>query len=403
MIHPTLLRRQTLILVAASENGALQQASIGATHIFNWLGDYHTHIINLLDPDGFSELIKWLEGGDVAMACAFAGVGAQLRTKFSEGENLWTHYKVPFLSLWYDHPAYNYRQHATESPYILNCYHVKDHYDIWTQYFSNCNNGTLLPPCFFPTPYADKLSWQERETKILYIKSGIDPQSFLAAWSDKPPLIKDILLFLSDKAQKNRNINLTQETKAIFTKTGLSLTEGDLFWGIIQEVDGYIRAWRSDKLARALLQHEAVIIGNGWDYLKTETSQDIFTPAIHPSKIIEEMGKFKITANTSPLWKYGIHERVGRSISLKCITLTDRSIAGDDGFGDLANYRGFEWSDSLEDVCSETLTNAQNEQPDFQEGIRRIETKFAHNNELLIDPIRAAIHELFEKVETNSK
>lgn len=378
-----------LALVAQNENDVLLHASRGFWKNFARIGilqrgePYLTQVIDLLAPRGLEELTEWLQSGAVILGCALAGVGAQLRVGGEEGPNIWSHYKIPFMSFWHDHPAYNYRQHAVQSPYVLNCYHYEDHYQAWRKLFSDRNEAVLFSYGFLPTHAYKKKPWKEREAKILYIKSGINPDALTKEWQFQPPLIRDMLWFLAEKARKDRDIDLIEEVEALFRQTGLPFNNLDLSLGIVQEVDAYIRAWRSDKLVRELLSHEAVIVGGGWDYLDVGKSKAVFEPPIHPSKIIEVVPAYRLAANTNPLWRRGIHERTGRGMGAACITVTDNTQASLEAFGDLPNYVGFEWADDLQAVLVKAFAKAHEEPEFLTASPARVDEKFPPPNDAL--------------------
>lgn len=380
-----------LVLVAQNENDALLFASKSLQKFFAGLGRHETLLIDLLAPDGLARFYDAIKNDTIIFGCAFAGVGAQLRTDFTEGENVWTYFKTPFLSLWFDHPAYNYRQHAVDSPYVLNCYHVEDHYRVWQACFSANNAAVLLDLYFGANPYAENTAWQNRKNELIYIKSGVDPKRLADGWRAQPPLIQDMLWFLVEAAQKNRNIDLVEETRTLFARAGLPFEAWDLSMGIAQEVDAYIRAWRSDKMARALMSFDATIHGNGWDYLKHETKRAVFAPPLPPADALRTTALYRLTANTNPLWREGIHERTARGIAAACVTVTDHTEASRKAFGDLSNYRGFEWEDSLQDSLSQAFALAAKE-PDFLDAsFVRIKEKFSYNQSDLFEKIKRGL------------
>jgi len=368
-------RKLVIGLVAENENQVLESMSTGIGHLFEQRG-YAYRIINLFQQGSSKELLGLLTNREqkVAGAFAYAGVGNQL--PLSNGINLWTATRTPFVSLWFDHPAHNYRQHIVDSPYVAHCYHVCDHMEARQRHLPPSSSHSMM------LYLKDGIDWNahaypfaQRQNKILFVKTALQPESWLQEWAKQPPLVQDILRHLAEQAQKDRNLDLADATALIFKNCGLDVNDLDLFMGVIQEVDGYIRAWRSDRLARALLPHPAHIIGRGWDYLKDQPGAAEFFPPILPADYVERVHDYRIIANSSPLWRDGIHERAYIGMGLGALVMTDRTVKADAVFAGLPNYLGFDWQDDLQDVIATALRLAGEEQADYVPAVERALTE----------------------------
>jgi len=350
-----LSRTHVLGLVAQNENAVLAQTSLSMALQYEKLG-FTTEVVDLLAQGELERLPQRLAKGNIAFVYAFAGVGSRLQ--LMNDAHLWTHYKIPFASFWYDHPCYNYRQHTIDSPYVLNIYHVRDHYDIKQRYFGHTSPSILMPMIQQPHVKADQKPWRSRQNRILYAKTADNPQAYLTRWKQFGPRLEGVLNEIAAVAVTDRNSDLAQITKDVFDAHKMPIDDLDTFMGSIQEVDRYIRAERSDRLARALLRFPAHIIGRGWDYLPKDKAQATFSDAVRFEDYHMMLLDYKIHANSSPLWRDGIHERVNLALASGSIALTDRSQRSDAYYSDLESYIGFEWNDPIEDSITQSLAKA---------------------------------------------
>lgn len=385
-------RVRAIGLFAQNENAALAHTTLIMARRLAKFG-FEAEALDLLNPEGMGRLSLLLKSGELAFAFAFAGVGSQLQTK--GGENIWSSHKVPFASLWYDHPSYNYRQHDVASPYVLNVYHMRDHYEVKQRYFSKSSPSIILPFMQEPHRWADEKPWRKRRNAILYAKTAYDPQTFLSRWDQYPPVLRAILHEMSDVAVTDRNCDLTSLAEKAFAAHGIVSGGMDDLMGVVQETDRYVRAWRSDRLARALLPFPAHIIGRGWDYLPKEGAQATFGEAVDFTKYHDHMFlEYKIHANSNPLWRDGLHERVTMALNCGGIALTDHTERSDAVYGGLDSYVAFEWSDPLEDAVSMALQRAEDPTGFAVQNRARIAERLSCNETAYWTPLLKALADL---------
>jgi hypothetical protein len=183
----------------------------------------------------------------------------------------------------------------------------------------------------------------------------------------------------------------------VFADHSVSTENQDDFFGVMQEVDRYIRGWRSDKMVRALLPHHARIVGRGWEYLKDEPRRAVFFPPCSPWEMCQSMVFFRLCANTNPLWRDGMHERIYYAMMLGAITLTDRTERTDALFGDLSQYRGFDWGDDLGDVIAQALALCDNGQDYRVSGYNAVCERLAFDHQKITTPVEEVVAALWEK------
>ena len=352
-----------LSIIAQNENQALEAGSTSMGFAFGHYG-YRHRIIDMFKPSGGEELLAALTSGEVAFAYAFAGVGSQLT--LTSGANIWTASRTPFVCLWHDHPAYNYKQHIVDSPYVMHGYHVRDHREARQKYLPASSSPSTLFTWADPAYQgARDYPVAKRAREILYAKTAYQPSVLSADWQRHSADVREVLWNLVEQATADRNIDLADATAQEFARKGYAPDNLKLFMGIIQEVDAYVRAWRSDRLARALLPFPARIFGRGWDYLKGEKRRAEFYDPISAHDYAQQTLQCRIIANSNPLWRDGIHNRVDNALNVGSIVLTDRTVKSDAIYGALPNYVGFDWKDSLEDAIAESFVRADDDRVDY--------------------------------------
>lgn len=355
-------RKLVLALTGENENSVLRDASAVFGVNLATRG-YRTLVLNMFDPAASDLLLQSLHSGEVAFAFAYAGIGAQF--EHPDGGNLWTVTQTPFVALWYDPPAYNYPQHIVDSPYLLHIYHIRDHYETRRKFLPSTSARVIHFPRPQPeAPHHTLPHFRDRQRRFVYAKTGDNPAAISAPWRNYPKQLQDIMWAVVEAAQKDGTLDLPAETARLLEAAGENpRTNLKLFMGIVNILDGYIRAWRGDKLARALMAHEADIIGRGWEYLQTAPCRARFMPSMPPTDLWPMMINYRIMANSNPIWRYGLHERLLVGMAHGCLALTDRSIEGDRRFAGCPNYRTFDWQDDLAEVLAETWNlSAQDEQ-----------------------------------------
>lgn len=400
-------RRRVLALVAQNENQALAYASEGMGGFFAPFG-YQTQVIDLLSPQGLQHLSDALLSGEVAFAFGFAGVGSQLLAQ--DNRSIWTAFRIPFVSFWYDHPSYNYRQHIAASPYILNCYHILDHLQVWQNYLPHHNSAIHLPPPAGPNPLARSVPWAQRERRFMFAKTTYDLKQIVAGWKDYSAPLQQMLWRLIEAAQQDRHLDLSAATAVLFAKIGESITHLDNFMGVVQTVDHYIRAWRGEQMARALCaQHyPADIFGNGWTNLAQELAGQQagrqggrveFLPSFSSQELWPRISRYRLVANVNPLWREGIHERVMNGIASGAVTVTDNSERGDSVLGDLPHYVGFEWTDDrLPHALALAWDKAQDDMDYVDAGTKRVES-LVYTAENFMRPLERALQAMCDRAQ----
>ena len=206
--------------------------------------------------------------------------------------------------------------------------------------------------------------------------------------------LRDMLQALAEQAKRDRNLDLAGATETIFKQGGHPLDDLDNFFGVMQEVDHYIRCWRSDKLARALLPHTGKIIGGGWDYLSDQPRRAEILPPIPAFEVVHRIRAHRLIANSSPLWRDGIHERACMGLLAANVVLSDRTEKSDKILSALPNFVGFDWNEDLGDVVAKAW-NCSGDQEDYYDETAKLLNEFLvtdQNN--FTRPLEQAINNL---------
>ncbi|HVV46204.1 MAG TPA: hypothetical protein VHC72_13415 [Bryobacteraceae bacterium] len=94
------------------------------------------------------------------------------------------------------------------------------------------------------------------------------------------------------------------------------------FRSVCSSVDFYTRAVRAERMVRALMPHNALIVGD-WAYLDRTGSHARFVTPVAATVLDELYADSRIVANTLPSVRYGSHERIMAGLLAKCAVVSE--------------------------------------------------------------------------------
>ena len=96
----------------------------------------------------------------------------------------------------------------------------------------------------------------------------------------------------------------------------------ELFLSTCSAIDRYVRAVRAERMVRALLPHNALILGD-WSYLDKPGARARFWDSLPANRLDDLYADSRIVVSTSPSVRYGMHERVMAGLLAKAFVLSD--------------------------------------------------------------------------------
>lgn len=309
-----------LAFVGENENGILRWRTEMILKAFASRGLSYK-LIDLRSEGWREDLKNTLAPGKPKFCFSFQGMG--MGFTMANGENIWTRIGVPFISLLGDNPYHAPSLHSAEEPGMCLLYACKDFFETYKDFM----HGRSFA-CTFHTGYPEKTltdqkPWSQRQHDIVFVKTAVNPKQLSAEWDSYPKKIRDILY---DCAA--RILTGVDETVAVLCSQVFA--DREIHWGDRRElflstcsmVDRYVRAVRAERMVGALMQHNALIVGD-WSYLDRSKSRAVFRRPIPAEELDALYAGSRIVVNTLPTVRFGVHERIISGLLSKTAVVSD--------------------------------------------------------------------------------
>ncbi|HEX4030489.1 MAG TPA: hypothetical protein VHX20_09000 [Terracidiphilus sp.] len=300
------------------------------------------HVINLHDPDWKQQLEPLIQEG-ILFAFGSAGIGAALTL---HDKNLWDAIQVPFISSLADNPAQMPANHRINARFVVNGYHYREHFDVQREIVRSAQISTMLPHGVTPNPDCGKIPWSKRSHRIVFLKSGGDPEAKRAQWAPWPGKLREILEESSKQALLMPTGDVTPIVMGCVKSYGIEFSEKrDMLLAMLNEVDWYVRLVRLTMMARALCRVDADIFGARWEHIDQAGARARFHPAVDAALMHGLFADTKYIVNVTPNFASGTHERVPNGFAAKACVVSDDNTYTLTKFHNLPSYFGFSWAD----------------------------------------------------------
>lgn len=300
------------------------------------------HVIDLHNPDWQHQLEPLIKEG-ILFAFGSAGIGAALSLN---GKNLWDAIQVPFISSLADNPAQMPANHRINARYVVNGYHYREHFDVQRGIVRSTQISTMLPHGITPNPECDKIPWSKRSRRIVFLKSGGDPEARRMQWAQWPIKLREILEESSKRALKMPTGDVAPIVIDCVKSYGFEFGDmRDMLLAMLNEVDWYVRLVRLTMMARALCRVDADIFGARWEHIDQAASRARFHPSVDATLMHGLFADAKYIVNVTPNFASGSHERVPNGFAAKACVVSDDNTYTLNQFNSLPSYFGFSWTD----------------------------------------------------------
>ncbi|HYZ63856.1 MAG TPA: hypothetical protein VE650_15525 [Acetobacteraceae bacterium] len=181
---------------------------------------------------------------------------------------------------------------------------------------------------------------------MLFVKSGGDPARLRANWAHWPARLRPVLHECADMLAARSPGPIAPVVEACLAAHALVL-DGckPMLFGLLHELDTYIRALRATSMARALLPLPVDIVGDGWDHVRHESGRARFHPPIPASELDAAYAETQILVNVTPNFASGAHERVLRGFASRCCIASDNNDFAQSQLARLPTYFGLQWQE----------------------------------------------------------
>jgi hypothetical protein len=317
-------------------------------------------LIDLRSEGWHGDLKDALAPGKPKFCFSFQGMGMGLT--ISSGENLWTRMGVPFLSCLGDNPYHAPALHSVEGPGMYLLYGCRDFLETYKQFMNGRTFASTLHTGYSENPLADQTPWSQRQHDIVFVKTAVDPKQFSAEWNTYPKKIKDIMFDCSARVLSGANETVAVLCAQVFADRQIHWGDRrELFLWTCSIVDRYVRAVRAERMVLALMQHNAVIVGD-WSYLDRSKSRAAFRKPIPATELNALYADSRIVVNTLPTVRFGVHERIVAGLVSKTAVVSETTPHLQQMLRDCPSFLGVEidreiFSDQLDQTLSSCLAN----------------------------------------------
>lgn len=339
---------------------------------------FHGHVIDLYDPAWPDKLQPIINDG-ILFAWGSAGVGAGLTN--TDGQNLWDAIRVPFLSLLVDHPSQLPRNHQIHAQRVVNCYVYREHFDVQRQIIRSPQLSMLIPYGVPQNSYRNNVPWKNRAHKIVFLKSGGDPEKRRENWSHWPRKLRAVLEEVAVEVLRRSTGDITPVLQSCLDTYGINLgNRYDVLLAMLTEIDWYTRLARLTKMAEALCRVDAEIIGARWEHIDKTGTRAKFRPGINASAMQELFANSKFVVNVTPNFGSNVHERVPYGFAAKACVISDDNDYSRNNLSDIPTYFGFDWTDpDWEEKLIDHLEDSKAYEDEFQPALDMANQEFSLN------------------------
>jgi hypothetical protein len=342
---PALNHPKTVVaFVGENLNGILESQSRRFLDLLKPMG-LVGEVISVTDPALERRLDEALQMG-VLFAWGFAGVGARLSFN---GQNLWTTTGIPFISVLADAPFIMPINHHVPSPAVVNGYIYREWLDFQRDHIRSEQIAALLPHGVISNTERFTTPWSQRPTRMIFVKTGADPELQRARWAGWPVRLRTILHQCADTLIGQPTGSILPTVMKCLEAHQIHLNGSKpLFFGLLHELDTFLRAHRGTVMARALLALPVDIVGGGWEHVRN--GPGVIRARFHDARPAGELdalfSQAQFVVNVTPNFGSGAHERVLRGFAARACVVSDKNRHAAEILDLLPSYHGLDWSDA---------------------------------------------------------
>lgn len=313
------MSRYVLGFVGQNANGILRWWTEKVLNGFTRHG-YEWRLIDLMDATWPAKLGDIMNAGAPEFCFSFQGMGMDIKVGV---ENAWTRAGIPFLTYLGDNPCHAPRLHAANAPGMYLLYGCRDFQQTYQRFLNGRAYSAAVPTGYPENPLRDRIPWKKRQHDIVFAKTGTNPALLRAAWEQRPAKIRDILRESADLVLSGADDMVSANCARVFETRGIHWGEmRELFLSVCSTIDMYARAVRAERMVKALMPHNALIVGD-WSHLDCSNSRARFLAPIAATALDGLYADSRIVANTLPSVRFGSHERIMAGLLSKCAVVSE--------------------------------------------------------------------------------
>jgi hypothetical protein len=285
-----------------------------ASHGYAW------RLIDLLDSNWPAKLGEIMNAGAPQFCFSFQGMGMDIQVN---GENAWSRAGIPFFTYLGDNPYHAPRLHAAHAPGMYLLYGCRDFLDTYQRFLNGRAYAAVVPTGYPENQHANRKPWKQRGHEIVFAKTGVNPAALREGWNKLPARVRPLLEESAELVLSGADDTVAGCCATVFANRQIHWGEArELFLSVCSSVDFYTRAVRAERMVRALMPHNALIVGD-WTYLDRTGSRARFVTPVAATVLDELYADSRIVANTLPSVRYGSHERIMAGLLAKCAVVSE--------------------------------------------------------------------------------
>lgn len=284
------------------------------------LYDISLTVIDLGDEGWPAQLNECLSRDKPLFCFSFQGFGVNLS---SDSGNIWTKLGVPFISLMGDAPFYSPGLHVAKGPGIFHMYVSEDFQSFYRDFMKGPNLSLVYKGFYPPNPLADQFSWQDRDLELVYVKTGVDPDTIRRHWAEFPRVLRAVIEDAASSALAGQKDTIGEIVAESFSANAIAFGESQtLLFRACSEVDRYVRAVRAERMLRAVMRHGGHIFGD-WPHIDKANTHARFHGTLPAEKLGDLYARSRILVNVSPCTVKFVHERIVAAFLAKAFSISD--------------------------------------------------------------------------------
>ncbi|HVW07898.1 MAG TPA: hypothetical protein VHC90_04920 [Bryobacteraceae bacterium] len=357
------MRPYVLGFVGQNANGILRWWTEHVLEAFSPHG-YDRKLIDLHDSAWPARLGEIMSTGAPQFCFSFQAMGMDVQIN---GENAWTRAGIPFFTCLSDSPYHAPRLHAAHAPGMFLLYGCVDFLDTYRRFLNGRAFAAFLPSIYPANPNASRTPWKQRRHEIIFAKTAANPAALREGWKKRPARLQTILQESAELVLSGIDDTVAGCCAAVFANRRIHWGEvREVFLSVCSSVDFYARAVRAERMVRALMRRNALIVGD-WSYLDRTGSRAQFHAPVAASALDDLYADSRIVVNTLPAVRYGSHERVMAGLFARCAVVSDSTPWLDDTLSRCPSFFGLNidapsFEENLNDTAGSILADSSMEE-----------------------------------------
>ena len=301
---------KVLFLSGSTRGDTLEQIGRSLGQDFR-LFDLGYEEVSLREGAGLVDALRRVDFYQVKLIYSFVAMGMDLPLRQADGSefDFWRELGIPFLTIHGDSPAYFFDRHVVKDTKFISLYGFAEHCALRKRLpHLHGPIGTFWPGVLNEIPIEQVDFRKKKEGTLLFLKNGKDPARLKQFWAScLEPRLLAAICDLAAELERDLNdpacLQVDDLITRYFENAGFDierLFKLRLFF--IAQLDDYLRAVKSTRMAEALMDFPVEIRGNNWGHLDFSGKRAIYIDECDYRKsmtlIRESLGLVDVSPNT---------------------------------------------------------------------------------------------------------